>query len=79
MSNKQAVKLPPKLLLASFVGTILAGFGLAEVFAKTNLTPPQWQFENYGWFMIIVGCLLTVPHSISLFKKARTTDKDKNV
>lgn len=63
-----------KSLLVCYLGTLLAGFGMAEVFAKTNLMPAQWQFENYGWFMVVVGYLLMIPFVVSRFKKIQVTN-----
>ncbi len=73
MSTK--VKIPMRLLLPHFVGMFLAGLGLAEVFAKTNFVPAQFQFENYGWFMIVIGYLLSAPVAIFLISAIRANMK----
>ncbi len=52
---------PLVLLILDTVGVILAGIGLAEKFANTNLVPESWQFHNYELAMILVGVVLMLP------------------
>ncbi|HEX9626157.1 MAG TPA: DUF1418 family protein [Acidiferrobacterales bacterium] len=61
MSTKTTPKIPPQLLILDAVGVILAGLGLAERLAGTNLVPTALRFENYDIVMIVVGILLMVP------------------
>lgn len=65
------LKLPLHLLALDAVGVVLAGLGLAEWFAGTNLVPPAFQFENYSIVMVVVGGLLTMPAIVHIVKSAR--------
>jgi len=71
---EKTANVSPKLLLVCFLGTLLSGFGMSEVFVKTNLMPVQWQFANYGWFMVVFGYLLMIPFIVSRFKKIQVTN-----
>lgn len=71
MAISTGYKPKPLHIILEIVGTTVAGLGIAEVFANTNLVPAQFQFENYGWLMIIGGFLLNIPHVHGLIKHAK--------
>lgn len=78
MSDVARYKPNPTHIFLEIVGSILAGAGLAETYANTNLVPIQWQFENYGWHMVAIGFLLGLPHLLGLLKHAKSSNKNAN-
>lgn len=61
MPQEKRLLFPPKLLLLDFVGVLLAGLGLAKLFANVDVIPEQFRFDNYGLIFIVVGFALMVP------------------
>ncbi|MEW6133602.1 MAG: hypothetical protein AB1591_10635 [Pseudomonadota bacterium] len=51
--------------------TLMAGLGLAKLFAEVDVIPVQLRFENYGIVFVVVGFALTVPALFHIIKTAR--------
>jgi hypothetical protein len=71
MRTKTTLTIPPRLLMLDVVGVILAGLGLAERFAGTDLVPAELRFADYDIVMIVVGVLMMVPLGRYVLKAAR--------
>lgn len=73
-------KINPVHLTLEIVGSIIAGIGLAEVLANTNIVPEHLRFENYGWYMVGIGMLMGIPHLNGILKHAKSVkEKETNV
>ncbi len=70
------MKIPPLYIALDGIGCILAGVGMAEHFAGTNLIPKSIQFENYGIAMIVVGAILTIPMIFHILTTGRKPPKE---
>ncbi|MEJ1959997.1 MAG: hypothetical protein WDM70_11725 [Nitrosomonadales bacterium] len=68
-----------KWLYLALAGVLLAGIGLAEILAETNIIPHQFQFNNYGRVMVGLGWLLTVPFTLIFYQAARAKSKEKSL
>lgn len=78
MSAKMTYQPSPVHLALEIMGSIMAGLGLAEIYAQTNLVPQAWQFEHYGWYMVVIGLLLGIPHMAGIIRHARMKTNAKN-
>lgn len=71
-------KIPLKLVVLDFIGTVLIGVGLAEMFADIGLVPRTMQFPNYDWLMIIFGVILATPYCVHIVKLAIKKSNETN-
>jgi hypothetical protein len=69
---------PFKHLYLALAGMLFLSIGLAKVLAGTNIIPLQLQFNNYGWVMVGLGWLLTVPFTFSFYQAARANAKKED-
>lgn len=58
------------LLLLDFIGLLLAGLGLAKLFANVDVIPEPFRFEHYGLIFLVVGFALTIPLFYFVISKA---------
>lgn len=61
MIEEKKFPIPPKLLLLDLIGVLMAGLGLAKIFANVDAVPEQFRFDNYGLVLAVVGFALMVP------------------
>lgn len=61
MAEEKKIPIPPKLLLLDLIGVLMAGLGLAKIFANVDVIPEQSRFDNYGLVFVVAGFALTVP------------------
>ena len=61
MPDNYKFKIPIHIHILDFIGSILAGLGLAEWFANTNFIPSYFQFNHYEIIMVIIGVMLVLP------------------
>ncbi|MEJ1959961.1 MAG: hypothetical protein WDM70_11505 [Nitrosomonadales bacterium] len=71
MATEISLKPLLKPSLLGFVGCGLLGVGFADSFFDTHIVPVNWQFDNYGYFMMVMGGLFTIPFHIQYAKLIR--------
>jgi multisubunit Na+/H+ antiporter MnhG subunit len=71
MTSSETTRIPVTLLVLDVLGAILAGIGLADGFAQTNLVPEGLRFPHYPWVLIVCGALLMAPMGAHMVRRAR--------
>ena len=62
MKTAGPLKLPVRLLVLDFLGTILIALGLYELFsAEGSLFPEALRFPWYEWALILIGLAIMLP------------------
>lgn len=70
MQTRPGIRIPLQYLVMEGVGAILAGIGIARVFAGVDLLPWRVPFEHYGEALIVMGVALGAPLVVHLVKGA---------
>jgi hypothetical protein len=63
---------PPILIVLELLGTVLLFLGLLEIYGKIDIVPAAWRFQDYGWYLVVAGFLLGIPHLIATIRNSKS-------
>lgn len=63
-------QLPLFPLFLNFLGMIFIGFGMAEKFARVNLIPEIFRYNNFEIHMIVFGVIIALPYFVWMTRNA---------
>jgi hypothetical protein len=71
MPDQSNQRPPPTLIVLEILGTVLLFLGLLEIYGKIDIVPSTWQFQDYGWYMVVAGFLLGIPHLLATIRNSK--------
>ena len=70
MTMHSRTKYPLKYFLLDSVGAVFGFISLCKLAGDIDIVPTFLQFENYGWYSLLISIIFVLPGILCTIKKA---------